>query len=174
MIASHDDLNVIRKIVWSYVKNNPGLEFDDLFAEACLVYVEWVIPNYDPTKGKISTFTYHLVNNHLKNLLTGKRRNKEILKDSAEGFENFVNDFELTPEQYLLAKEHWEEVYLQLSPEALVIWEIIYEEKEVFLPTDKPKLCRGILYRLLRERGWACEKIWETFREISAVVSASA
>ncbi len=34
------NLGIIRKIVWSYVHNNPGLEFDDLFAEACLAYLE--------------------------------------------------------------------------------------------------------------------------------------
>ncbi len=165
-----EELNIIRKVVWSYIKTNPGLGFDDLFSEACLAYLETVHQYYDPTKISKSTFIYSVVRSRLNDLLYNNAKNAG---ENLMGFavDELTNAEELTPEQHLLAQERWEELLAELSPEALVVWELI-NTTDTYLPTDKPKVCRGILIKLLRrEFGWGGPTIWKAFKELKQAAS---
>lgn len=62
-----ENLNLIRKIAWSFFYTT-GLEYEDLFSEACLAYCECV-KKYDKNKSKITTFAHIHIRNHLINYI---------------------------------------------------------------------------------------------------------
>ncbi len=168
-----DELNLIRKVVWSYVRTHPGLEFDDLFSEACIACIEAEIL-YDPARSKRSTYIYNIVQNRLNNLIHNEkiRHIRERPVDMPE-LEGLAGEFELSPEQQLLAQERWDELLAGLSPEAMVVWGIV-NEKDFYLNMDKPKLCRGLIVGALRRAGWSWGSIWNVFRELKEAVSVIA
>lgn len=156
-IENHLDL--IRKIVWSYVSNYPGLEFEDLFSEACLACLEKK-DKYDPSRGKETTFIWYSVHNHIRNLLGKEPIRKEL------PITYTPTDPETDPEQEIIAKEEWAEFMSSLSEEAKVICSIIFEERDVYLPIDTPKKCRTQITKALKERGWSMNRVWAGYREI--------
>ncbi len=165
-----ENLNMIRKIVWSYVKTNPGLEFDDLMQEACIAYLE-ASSSYDPTTNtKKTTFTYHAITNRLNTLI--RRENLREIKEREAGEIFWISDHTPTPEQELMAKEAWLDFLLKLSPEAQALClTLTTEDLKVYLPADKPKQCRGIIIKELRKKGWKWADIWKSFKEIKQTLS---
>jgi len=154
------ELNIVRKVVWSYARST-GLDFEELCSEAYFAYLE-AASSYDPARGKKSTFIWNVVRNHINSLLKAK---KEIPMDK-ETIDMLIEERdELDPEQVVLAKECWEELFNSLSPEAKMIC-LLVNSGEVYLNTDKPREARGIIARELKARGWSENKIWATFREI--------
>ncbi len=154
------ELNIVRKVVWSYARST-GLDFDELCSEAYLAYLE-AAPSYDPARGKKSTFIWNVVRNHINSLLKAK---KEIPVDK-EAIDILIEERdELNPEQVVLAEESWRELFESLSPDAKMIC-LLMNSGEVYLNTDKPREARGIIARELKARGWSESKIWATFREI--------
>ena len=157
------ELNIVRKVVWSYIRST-GLDFDDfdeLCSEAYLAYLE-AAPSYDPARGKKSTFIWTVVRNHINSLLKAK---KEVPVDD-EAIDMLVEEREeLDPEQVVLAEESWRELFESLSPDAKMIV-LLLNSNEVYINTDKPREARGIIARELKARGWSENKIWATFREI--------
>ncbi len=154
------ELNIVRKVVWSYVRST-GLDFEELCSEAYLAYLE-AAPSYDPARGKKSTFIWNVVRNHINNLLKMK---KEVPMDK-EAIDMLIEERdELDPEQVVLAEESWRELFESLSPDAKMIC-LLVNDSEVYLNTDKPREARGIIARELKARGWRESKIWATFREL--------
>ena len=154
------ELNIVRKVVWSYTRST-GMDFDELCSEAYLAYLE-AAPSYDPARGKKSTFIWNVVRNHINNLLKAKKEipiDKEAMETLLEGRE------ELDPERIIISEERWEELFNSLSSEAKMIC-LLVSNGEVYLNTDKPRQARGIIARELKARGWPENKIWATFREI--------
>jgi len=161
------NLNLIRKIVWSYVRRNPGLEFDDLFSEACLSVLEKQ-HKFNPNKGKESTFIWHLVDNHLKTLLSQEAVRNETVHCMEEVE---TNDVEPGPEQQLAARERFTYLISSLSPEAQAVCSLTLKNQDIYLPTDKPKKCRGEIMRVLKEQGWSWSQIWGSFAELKQILS---
>lgn len=158
------ELNIVRKVVWSYTRST-GWDFDELCSEAYLAYLE-VAPSYDPAKGKKSTFIWNVVRNHINSLLKVK---KEVPVDK-EAIDALIEEREeLDPEQVVLAEESWRELFESLSPEAKMIF-FLLNSNEVYINTDKPREARGIIARELKARGWSENKIWATFREIKQLL----
>ena len=156
------ELNIVRKVVWSYARST-GLDFDELFSEAYLAYLE-AAPSYDPARGKKSTFIWNVVRNHINSLLKLKTK-KEVPMDK-EAIDMLIKERdELDPEQIVLAKERWRELFESLSPDAKMIF-LLLNSGEVYINTDKPREARGVIARELKARGWSENKIWATFREI--------
>ena len=154
------ELNIVRKVVWSYARS-VGLDFDEMCSEAYLAYLE-AAPSYDPAKGKKSTFIWNVVRNHINSLLKAK---KEVPVDK-EAIDMLIEERdELDPEQVVLAEESWRELFESLSPDAKMIF-FLLNSNEVYINTDKPREARGIIARELKARGWGENKIWATFREI--------
>jgi len=157
------ELNIVRKVVWSYARS-AGLDFDDfdeLCSEAYVAYLE-AASSYNPEMGKKSTFIWTVVRNHINNLLKAKR---EVPVDD-EAIDMIIEEREeLDPEQVVLAEESWRELFESLSPDAKMIF-FLLNSNEVYINTDKPREARGIIARELKARGWSENKIWATFREI--------
>jgi len=161
------ELNIVRKVVWSYTRST-GMDFDELCSEAYLAYLE-AAPSYDPAKGKKSTFIWNVVRNHINSLLKDK---KEIPVDK-EDLDMLIEERdELDPEQVVLAEESWRELFESLSLDAKMIFFLI-NSCEVYINTDKPRKARGIIARELKARGWSENKIWATFREIKQVLKTT-
>ena len=158
------ELNIVRKVVWSYARSI-GMDFDDfdeLCSEAYLAYLE-AAPSYDPARGKKSTFIWNVVRNHINSLLKVK---KEVPVDK-EAIDMLIEERdEFDPEQVVLAEESWRELFESLSPDAKMIFFLLLNSNEVYVNTDKPREARGIIARELKARGWSENKIWATFREI--------
>jgi len=62
------NINLIRTIAWSFHKTT-GYDWDDLFQEASLAYYQ-AIETYDPDKGKLSTYIWKVMKNHLQYFVT--------------------------------------------------------------------------------------------------------
>ena len=170
-----EELNIIRKVVWSFINKYIGLEFDDLFTEAYLAYLE-ALPYYDSTRGEISTFINHVVSNRLKNMFKAEKYKKmhEHHEDINEIENLLCQETFPNPEQYLISKEQKEEMFAILSPEAFMICKLILEETNIFLATNKPRQCRGIIYHELRKRNWTHARIGGAFRELKQIFSTTA
>lgn len=70
-----EDLNLIRKIAWSFAKKT-DLQYSELFSEAALQYCE-AIKRFDPKKGvKFTTFATV----HMKNLLINYCKKEHLLQ----------------------------------------------------------------------------------------------
>ena len=168
-----EQLNMIRQIAWSYTRTHPEMEFDDLFSEACLACIE-ASPKYDSSKGKRTTYYHHVACSHLNNLIRQESRRtfREETVDLSE-YEMLPSE-DPGPEELLSSQQRWEEMLTMMSPEAQMVCDIVINEKDVFLPMDKPKHCRGIISRLLRGRGWSWNRIGDTFQELKQVTAIGA
>lgn len=169
-----DDLGLVRTIVWSFVKQYPGLDFDDLFQEACLVYLE-ALPQYNPKRGKRTTFMWTVITNHLKTLIHKQVIQANTITPTALNNSQMWSEQETaSPEYHALAKERRDEFFAQLSPKAQTICALIFDDLSIQQLANKPKLCRGAITRKLRTRGWAWGPIWNTLRELKNAVSDDA
>ena len=164
-----DELNLIRKIAWSYTRGT-SLEFDDLFSEAYLAYLENT-GRYDPKRGSRSTFIWNVVTSRLNNILKVAR--KAPLPEACLDFVE-LDQYEAQnvpgPEQAYLAKERWRELVMRMSPEARIICSIL-ANGDTYLQTDKPRQCRGAIVRELRSRGWSHSRIWATIAELKELLA---
>jgi RNA polymerase sigma factor (sigma-70 family) len=169
MLSIENHLDLIRKIVWGYVKSNPGLEFDDMFSEVCLACIE-ARHLYDPEKGCESTFIWYIAKNTMNNICQHLKYRKEVACTSE--FENStVIENRMSPEEQLIAKEEWQAILNALSTASKEICSLVLDGPSPYLPTDKPKTCRSIIIKELRERGWSWPSIWSSFREIKEILS---
>ncbi len=166
------DLKMIRKVVWSYVRTNPDIEYEEWFAEACVIYARIMKENYDPSKSKKSTYIFGVLRKDLNNLLKRDRRRKgvEQLTDR-ETMETLLEDhWEYLPEKRMLIQEQWEEMVERFSPEAQIVCSII-NEGDAYFPVEKPRTSRGIISRTLREEhGWGQGRVSRTFHEIKEAI----
>lgn len=169
-----EELKIIQKITHVYARRHPWLEFEELFSEACLAYIE-SMNNYDPSKGAVNTFIWRVVHSRMVDLI-GKEveRVSKIFLPGADELEKYIDPNELTSEQHTIAQEQLEELVQTLSPEAQEIYRMVVEENKVYLPVDKGRECRGIISRALRQDGWSWERIWGAFREVKQTLSLTA
>jgi len=158
------ELNIIRKVVWSYVKSNRNLEYDELYSEACLAYLV-ASPQYDPAKSQKSTFVWRVVSNHLNNYIKDLRK-KEFTETSLTELQSIEKE-ELNPEYIMSAREEWEELIAKMSPEAQMIYSIVNHEE---FQEAQPKKIRGEIVKKLRRKGWSHGVIWSTFKEIKGAL----
>ncbi len=160
-MMKEEEINTIRKIVWSYSRST-GLEFDDLYSEACLAYLE-AAAAYNPERGKKSTFIWTVVQNHIRIMLKKRKRevpvDVEVIETLLEGRE------ELDPEKIVCSEECWKELLGSFSPEAQTICKLV-TSTECEFDAEKPREARGKIAKELRRRGWSHGKIWAAFREI--------
>ena len=69
------DLDLVRNIAWSYKRSTPEFEFETLFSEGCVVYLE-AEKEYDESKSKgtlKSTYIWESIQNHFNNLTLSNR-----------------------------------------------------------------------------------------------------
>jgi DNA-directed RNA polymerase specialized sigma subunit len=147
-----ENINLLRKIAMSFSQTT-GLEFDDLFQEASLAYLE-AMKTHDPSRGKITTHLWYCVENRLKNYL------KEEIKHSAFS----IDDIEM--EKSVLTSPFFE----NLNKEAQEIAKTILESPKdfIYIPSEEAQIK---VTRVMLEKGWSWMKILtgiKNLREIYA------
>ena len=165
MLNIENHLDLIRKIAWSYVRTHPELEFDDLFSEACLECIKYQ-NKYDPKRGCESSFIWQVIHGRLSNIIGEQKKVYPYDEIFLNG-----NRTSCSPEEQLIAEEEWRCILNTLSPKSKQICSLVLDRTSPYLPTDKPKTCRGIIIKELRKQGWAWPEIWKSFREIKQVLS---
>jgi RNA polymerase sigma factor (sigma-70 family) len=141
---------LIRKIAWSF-STSTGLEFDDLFQEASLAYLE-ALKTYDPDKGRITTHLWHCVHNQLKNYLKLQNKEKVLSIEDVE-IGKTVNNIPF-----------WEE----LNSEAQEIAEVVLDSPKDFLnvPADEAQIQ---LTKIMLQKGWNWIKICSGIKNLRAI-----
>jgi len=80
--------------------HSTGVNVDDLFQEAAVAYLK-ALRTHDPAKGKLSTYAWWLITNHLKNYIKEERehsyptceyKEEEFCNVSSNYFENLPED----------------------------------------------------------------------------------
>ena len=170
MLNIENHLNLIRKIAWSYVRTHPELEFDDLFSEACLACLE-ARDKFNPERGKESTFIWQVVHGRLSNIIGEQKKVYPYDEIFLNGNRTSCSSTSCSPEEQLIAEEEWIGILNTLSPKSKQICSLVLNSTSPYLPTDKPKTCRGIIIKELRKQGWAWPEIWKSFREIKQALS---
>lgn len=79
-----ENINLIRKVAWSFHETT-GLDWDDLFQEAALAYLE-AMKTYDSRKGKVSTYAWNCIVSRLRNYLREEKKWQEPLCDLEEAY----------------------------------------------------------------------------------------
>ena len=154
---------LLRKIALSFSLST-GLEFDDLYQEANLAYLE-ALRTHDATKGKITTYLWHCVHNRLKNYLKQEREQKTIsIEDVTEQLSYSSTSF-----WEYLPKEAMEIVKVVLaSPNEfdLPYWD---QKQKVNMKFQKEtvKKIRTFLFK----NGWDMKKIFTGIKELQQIYS---
>lgn len=146
------ELNLIRKIAWSFHRTT-GAEFEDLFQEGCLAWLE-AAPKYDPAMGvKKTTFLSNAIQNQLCDQFRNARSNGVELDWEQEdnSFQESINF-----KDKMTFSQGW-------GKEARMIAQFIFESPLEFLEANSP---RKAVRESLRENGWSWGKIWKGFRDI--------
>ena len=131
---------LLSKLAWNYASTN-GLEYDDLFQEACLAYLE-ALRTHDESRGKISTHIWTCVSNHLKNYI---KRQKDTV--SLDGYD----------------KPNYESRWWEgLTKDATIVAEVVLESSEKFIELDR-KTINHVLIETMRDFGWETPRIKKCF-----------
>ena len=140
-----DNLGLIRKIAWSFHKST-GLDWDDLFQEAALAYLE-CLQRYDPTRGKITTYMWQVITCRLLNYIKNEAKYSQPLSS----MEDRIREVD-TPVEFSSLLDH-------LSLEAREITRIILKEQERYIQ-NTPEEARKEIAKTLRRQGWSWKRIW--------------
>lgn len=147
------DLNLIRKIAWSYARTTTGIEFDELFSIAAIGYSK-ALNTHDPEQSCFSTWTWINMTRQLNDFISSQKPDPEY---------NGINS--VTPEQEVSFKENIQ----SLSQEAQQVCKMIFDSPAEYI-SHAPKLSRGKIKNELREKGWSWSQIWGTFKEIKSLI----
>ena len=133
-----DYLDLLRKIAWSF-HTTTGVEYDELFGEACLCYCE-TIKKYDRSKGAVTTFVYQSTINWFNVFLRNYQRFSYI-EDMAydpvpKVYYDFMDDYTDNVNQVLLLAD---------------IHNMQYKKT--------PTVNQRVLKKELKEKGWNGQRI---------------
>jgi DNA-directed RNA polymerase specialized sigma24 family protein len=138
------DINLIRKLAWSFHKST-GLDLDDLIQEATVAYFDR-LKYYDESKGKLSTFMWIHIRNQLS---TYVKREKEfqhpLVADVTELKGNLIPNVSQAP--------YWE----GLTNDAQIVARIVLDSSRPYCKSRVTAKKR--IHNILRNRGWDVEKI---------------
>jgi DNA-directed RNA polymerase specialized sigma24 family protein len=143
---------LIKKLANSFA-NTTGLDYEDLFQEAQLAYLE-ALRTYDKDRGAVSTHVWWCVSNRLKNYI--KKENEErVCSIPAEEYDVPISS---TP--------FWE----KLSKDATRIADIVLDSPQTFLKLGKTHSPKKIKEIMMNE-GWDKKKIQRSISELQTVFS---
>ena len=141
---------LLSKLAWNYASTN-GLEYDDLFQEACLAYLE-ALRTHDESRGKISTHIWTSVSNRLKSYIDAQKRgNADLFSQGKCCFEEYN-----TPVAY---NNFW---WHGLTKDAIIVAEVIFESSDEFVKLNQRTLY-SILIKTMRSFGWNTRRIKKCF-----------
>lgn len=152
-----NDMKLIQKIAWSFHKTT-RLPVDDLIGEASLAYA-LNLPDYDPERGKISTFMYPRIRCHLIDYCKDQIQHKhDNLLDDLEDSRAEADTTTASQEDRTLFKAALKDG----SEEVKYLAWMIFQSPGEFLGYGG----RGRVKDKLREHGWTWTQIWRTFGEV--------
>ena len=161
-----ENINLIRKIAWSFSTTNPRLEFDDLFQEAALAYCE-ALNTFDPKKGKISTHMWMRISNHLKDYL----KTQEEFKCKRQQVKSHQEALKMK-RQYFSTEEididrpiSFTNFFDSLSEDAQKIASIIMEQPELY-DSISPEEAMDCIADILLKKGIRMSHIWCGIRDL--------
>ncbi len=143
-------INLIRKITWSFHYSS-GIEWNELFSEACLAYYE-ALDSYDPMNStKESSWVYTCIQNQLKSFVIAERRSKTFY-----GIEEWA-DFQITNPDY---EYYFEEAFKEVSKDVRIVINTVLKNPNRYVRIGlTPKEVIGNLRKDLRNVGY-----WDFFR----------
>jgi len=151
-----ENINLIRKIVWSFHCSTPGEEWDDLFQEAALAYCK-ALKSYNSKRGKISGYMWSCITSHLKDYL----RKQEKQTDHICSIEDNPINIPI----------NYNSFFESLSKEAQQIAEVVFNDPYKYLSVT-PKLARKEIARqMMEEKHWSRQKIWIGIRDLKLAFS---
>jgi len=153
---SNDELNILRKIAWSYVKSFPGWEFDEVLSEACVAYLS-CRDKYDESRGALSTFVWVVVRNHFYGILRKREceRRRTTLLDEACARQPDCESERLF---------EWIEFCASLSPQANFVISLLSSTE------DDRKAKKEITTKLEEEYSWTKNDVRKAFHELKTVI----
>lgn len=143
------DINLIRKITWSF-HITTGIEWNELFQEAALAYCESK-QTHKPERGKLSTHAYHCIRNHLIDFT--KKQTRWNLKISLD---------EINPNNYYTS---YDEILENLTIDAKKILKIL-KNKTVVFHFPKSQIPRRISNLLINQYGFSRREVWRGIHDI--------
>lgn len=133
-----------------------GIEIDDLFQEASIAYLK-AIDKHDPEKGKLSTYAWWCISNHLKNYVKEERSHQFSLSVFDEEIEN---EFSYCPSNY----------FENLPEDALEVAKVILRTPKLYVTrTEEDVVAR--LKNVMEKRGWPRSKTVEAINVLKLVYS---
>jgi len=150
-----ENINLIRQITWSFHRTT-GLEWDDLFQEAALGYLE-ALKSYDPEKGKLTTYAWYCITSRLKNYI------KLELK-----YSDSIISIEEAEIHKLPTLSH--SLLDQISQEGQKIADVILSCPEEF-DGETPKNAKIKAAKKLRNTGISWIRIWIGVRDLKLALS---
>jgi DNA-directed RNA polymerase specialized sigma24 family protein len=140
------NMDLIRKLAWTY-SHKTGLDFDELYAEGCLAYLE-ALQTYDPLKGKLSTHAWHIVSGTLLNYIKNEYKHTALKADDVE-----------------TCVEYKENFFERFSKEAAEVVEIIIDSPWDVIGKDRKEAQKQVM-DTLKNKGWETKKIISAFNSL--------
>ena len=159
-----ENINLIRTIAWSFHRTT-GLDYQELFSEACVGYYEAVQAYNKNENCKLTTLAYTIMQNKLKLFCASEQKHR-------------VTDF---PEGYdceYLSSESFEERLQEWPPDCRYLAEVILSCPAFFTQETpnlkrrktKPKTVKRRIRKYLIDRGWKGHRIEDTMEDIVALI----
>ena len=148
------NIGLIQKIAWSF-HNSTGENWDDLFQEASLAYLQ-ALENYNPSKGKITTYMWYCVSSHLVNYLR---------KDSHQaGHVSCIEDMTVMDRPVESTS-----LFESLGEDATEIVNMILDYSTVFDNLSAPVAQSNITRIFFQRKNWVLGRIKTAIQELKLV-----
>jgi RNA polymerase sigma factor (sigma-70 family) len=144
---------LLHKIAYSFHQTT-GIELDDLFQEASLAYLE-ALKNYNPSRGKITTYIWWCIHNHLKIYIDKNSRRPTLVS---------FEDIKINP--VVINNMLFE----RLSPEAQQIAKTILDCPRPFI-TRPPKEAIKRVESVMLSKGWSIQRVQTGIDELKQIFS---
>jgi RNA polymerase sigma factor (sigma-70 family) len=187
-----ENLNLIKSVAWSFHQTT-GVRMDELISEATLAYLE-ACRTHDPEKSKVTTWAYYHMRSRLIDFIKKEKRYRLIL-DAFDGDEsqyerqNIHETGSMVKIQKSQSDQFLDEIHDLIScqfadpfdsplndimkalPEqGKQLVKLILESPEDY-SIYKPKKARGLIVKMLREKGWSWGMIWDQIRNLKIVLN---
>lgn len=149
-----------------YWHERSGLGFDEMHSESLLIFMS-VLDKWQPERAGFGTFLRRCLNNGLCNFMKKTDLPSELpdLKTHSCLLDQ--------PDEIMMSHERMNDLRRSVSEEARFILKIFIsapgEVLEVLSMTP-PKMCRGVLRRYLRDKGWSFPTIARAMAELTTEV----
>jgi len=146
----NNHLSMLRAIARKY--QQPGIEFDDLYSEACLIVLK-KLKHYDPLRGSMNTFLYTVVKHHLLTYVMSRENGNHH-----QPMPQLIDT--RTPDQSLLFESKLKALHLPARKLCGMI--LLSPDKYLAMNLDQ-------LTQHLKQSGWSWQSIRSAFKEIKSL-----